>query len=385
LGKKANTTVYQLQALEYDLFDGSSGVALFFAALFEVTKDSQWCELALKTLQPFHHFLHNSSDEDLAKLIRHVGISGTTGLGSIVYALVKIAQLLQRSELLKDAEKVASLITLESIEANSLSETLRERNFNINEGVAGTILSLLSLYKAERINPSIASHSLNMAIACGEHLLEHQNTNKGELQAWKTWGDKQLTGFSQGAAGIAYSLLQLFAVTQDSRFLESAAAAIAYEGSQISLQNQNWQDLRTEQPRFQVSWANGVTGIGLGRLGGLSILDNKLIRLEIAIATEITQKFVLGDVDNLCWGNLGRLETLSIAAQKLELPELSEFVRLATTQIIDRANAKGSFLLFSQLEPLVYNPGFFHGTSGIGYQLLRIAYPSLLPSVLLWE
>jgi lantibiotic modifying enzyme len=33
----------------------------------------------------------------------------------------------------------------------------------------------------------------------------------------------------------------------------------------------------------------------------------------------------------------------------------------------------------------VDNPSFFQGTAGIGYELLRMARPDLLPSVLLWE
>jgi lantibiotic modifying enzyme len=33
----------------------------------------------------------------------------------------------------------------------------------------------------------------------------------------------------------------------------------------------------------------------------------------------------------------------------------------------------------------VYNPGLFQGMAGIGYQLLRLACPDELPSLLLWE
>ncbi len=31
------------------------------------------------------------------------------------------------------------------------------------------------------------------------------------------------------------------------------------------------------------------------------------------------------------------------------------------------------------------NPGFFNGVSGVGYQLLRMTHPDLLPSILLWD
>lgn len=49
------------------------------------------------------------------------------------------------------------------------------------------------------------------------------------------------------------------------------------------------------------------------------------------------------------------------------------------------AKQLGAFYLFSELPADVYNPGFFQGTAGIGYELLRLAYPESLPSVLLWD
>ena len=32
-----------------------------------------------------------------------------------------------------------------------------------------------------------------------------------------------------------------------------------------------------------------------------------------------------------------------------------------------------------------FDPGLSQGTAGIGYQLLRLAHPALVPSVLLWD
>ena len=79
------------------------------------------------------------------------------------------------------------------------------------------------------------------------------------------------------------------------------------------------------------------------------------------------------------------METLLVAAHKLDRPDLLKFLHQAVTHIVTQAQAQGTFTLFPDLPPKVYNPGFFHGATGIGYELLRIAYPSLLPSVLLWE
>jgi type 2 lantibiotic biosynthesis protein LanM len=365
---RANTQGFQLQSLGVSLYDGSSGVALFLAALAKVTGKAEWHDLALRTLQPLRKVLQETNSENMAKLTRRVGMSGATGLSSVAYSLAQISQLLQEPKLLQDALKAASLITPDLIDA--------DQAFNVMEGSAGTILSLLALPE---------STSLELASACGEHLLKHQTSTNNRPKVWKNSAGKQLTGFSQGAAGIAYALLRLYAVTQDSRFLDGAQEAIAYEQSVFCSEAQNWPDLRSEEPCFRVSWANGAPGIVLGRLGGLSILDTKEIRREINIALETTQKFAISDVDNLCWGNLGRIETLLVAAQKLKRLDLLEFVHQAVTYIIAQAQAQSSFSFFPNLPPKVYNPGFFHGATGIGYELLRIAYPRVLPSVLLWE
>jgi lantibiotic modifying enzyme len=76
---------------------------------------------------------------------------------------------------------------------------------------------------------------------------------------------------------------------------------------------------------------------------------------------------------------------LLVAAQRLNRPDLLEFVDQAVTWILAQAQQQGSCIGCSDLPSKVYNPGFFHGATGIGYQLLRIANPQLLSSVLLWQ
>jgi lantibiotic modifying enzyme len=277
--------------------------------------------------------------------------------------------------LLQEAHQLKVLITPEQITA--------DKTFDVVGGTAGTILGLLSLFAAtEKMTPSPV---LELAIACGEHLLNHQAGNQDEPKAWKTWRDRRLTGFSQGAAGIAYALLRLFAVTQDSRWLEAAKEAIAYEQTKFSPNAQNWLDMRSEEPKFQVSWAQGAAGIALARLGGLSVLDTDSIRQQIAIGLETTQQSMVWGVDSLCWGNFGRIETLLVAAQTLNCPHLLTAAHQATAVVLDKARSQGTFTLFLHGSSQTMNPGFFQGLSGIGYQLLRLAYPDQLPSVLLWQ
>ncbi len=338
---------FQLQDLSLNLYDGCSGVALFLAALAKVTHDSNWHNLALQTLSPLENILNNSDSSTVKKLSR-LGIGGATGLGSVVYALIQASHFLEDSELLENARQVANLITPELVAA--------DRHFNLMQGAAGAILSCLKLYR-------VTGEGLQQAIACGKHLLQHQSEIGNQLKI----------GFARGAGGIAYALLQLFAITNNEQFLEAAEKAIAYEQKQGYLVNS-----------FN-NWTHGAAGIGLGRLAGLSVLDNTKIRQDISVALAQTESFCLTDIDNLGWGNLGRIETLLVASEKLNRPDLLDFVLSLTTQIIQKAQINNKYNLFSPPLPFYQNPGFYQGITGIGYQILRIAYPNLLPSILLWD
>jgi lantibiotic modifying enzyme len=120
-------------------------------------------------------------------------------------------------------------------------------------------------------------------------------------------------------------------------------------------------------------------------LGGLASLDTPEIRGEIETALKTTLAFELQGVDHLCCGNLGRTELLMTAAQRLGRDDLWEVARQQAASIAGRAEKNGTFLLHHLLPQEVHNPGFFTGSAGIGYQLLRLAYPERVPSVLLWE
>ena len=372
LGYVPETQRFQLQPLGYGLYDGSCGVALFLAALETVTGDNGFRDLTLEALQPLRKFLQDSDLKFQQKMTKRFGIGGATGLGSVLYALVRISQFLGEPTFLEDAKQAALLMTPEAINT--------DRNFDLISGAAGAILGLLALHKATA-DPAV----LEQATTCGHHLLNSRVTSDNGPRAWSTLDGKLMAGFSHGAAGIAYALLRLYETTQDATFVEAAQEAIAYERSVFSPEAGNWPDLRGEKTSFMTSWCHGAPGIGLARLGGLEILDSAEIKQEIAVALSTTQQFGLQNLDHLCCGNFGRVEVLLVAAQKLSRPELWETAQKQAAQIVTRKKQIGAFYLFPELPKDVYNPGFFRGTAGIGYELLRLAYPDLLPSVLLWE
>lgn len=367
---------FQLQVLNDNLYDGRCGVALFFAALCQVSGESHFHNLALQTLQSLRRQIQTIDLESQQRISRLTGIGGASGLGSTIYTFVKVSQLLNDETLLQDALALSNWITMELIAA--------DRQLDIFSGAAGAMLGILSLYEVTKEAPV-----LQKAISCGQHLLAHQVSHEGSPQAWSTLGAKPLTGFSHGAAGISYALLRLYAVTQNHNYLEAALEGIEYERSVFSESDANWPDFRgweqTGQHNFLTQWCHGAAGIGLGRLGSFKIANTSEIEREIEVALQTTQHYALQVIDHLCCGNLGRVEALLVGAQRCSRSDWHQSAYQNATNVGAKAKRTGAYQLFPNLPNSVFNPGFFQGTAGIGYQLLRLAQPDRLPSVLLWE
>lgn len=90
-------------------------------------------------------------------------------------------------------------------------------------------------------------------------------------------------------------------------------------------------------------------------------------------------------MDILCCGNMSRAELLLTAADVLARPDLRTLARTHVAQMNARAAHAGGWVLHPSLPRALLNPGFFTGTSGIGYMLLRAVHPERLPPVLLWK
>jgi type 2 lantibiotic biosynthesis protein LanM len=366
---------FRLQVLGSGLYDGRSGVALFLAALNKVAGEPRLRDLALRTLQPLRRQIQTFDLESQQRMSRLMGIGGGAGLGSLIYAFVKVSQFLNDETLLADAQALAEWMTPELIAA--------DKKLDVMSGAAGAILGLLCLYEVTK-----DATVLEKAIACGQHLLSRQVSYKGAPKAWQTLGEQPLTGFSHGTAGISYALLRLYTVTQNQDYYEAALAGIEYERSVFCESQGNWPDFRSAEmnqpPGFPVRWCHGATGIGLGRLGSLGVIDSPEIEQEIEIALQTTQNYSLQDSDHLCCGNLGRIEVLLVGAQRCSRSDWHQIALQNAANVVAKAKQTGAYQMFTNLPSSVFHPSLFRGTAGIGYELLRLATDDL-PSVLLWE
>ncbi|QBD77336.1 type 2 lantipeptide synthetase LanM [Ktedonosporobacter rubrisoli] len=360
---------HQLRSMGFSLFQGTAGIALFLAAIAKISEDASYLKLVGAALQPIQQMLHGNGQ----LLAQEMGIGGAVGIGSLVYTFTRISQLLDDARFLASAQDVARLITAEEIAA--------DRRLDIVSGTAGALLGLLALH--ERTGDQWV---LDRAILCGKHLLQTRTMSAARCQVWPTYGGTHHTGFSHGVAGIVYALLRLYAVARDADLLDAAREGLIYEDGAFRPEVENWaEELGERASKSWMTWCHGAPGIGLARIGGLPLLASPQIQRDIEAALQTTKRFGVQAFDHLCCGNSGRTELLWTAALHLKRSDLAEIAQQHIVRMIIKAEQRGAFALPTFLPAWASLPHFFHGTSGIGYTLLRMLYPELLPSVLLWE
>ncbi|GHO88282.1 type 2 lanthipeptide synthetase LanM family protein [Dictyobacter formicarum] len=359
-----------------DLYNGTSGIALFLAYLGACTGKASFTLLARRSLAS----IRTQIDEQ-KKYSLDPGIGAFEGLGSVIYLLTHLGVLWNEPTLFQEAEEL-----MEQLAALIPQDEQRD----IINGSAGCILSLLCLYA---VHPS--PRILEIAMQCGDHLLATAQAMP-EGTAWETLKkEPPLGGFSHGTAGIALSLLKLAAISGEERFRQTALAALTYDRSLFVPAQQNWADLRVfpsltsdvKQPneipaepsqKCLVAWCHGAPGIGLGRLGILEHDATTREEIDIALHTTITQG--LTGNHSLCHGALGDVELLLTAAHLLNRPEDHAQLERAIALIVGSIEAYG---WITGVPLSVETPGLMTGLAGIGYELLRLAEPDRVPSVLL--
>jgi type 2 lantibiotic biosynthesis protein LanM len=354
-----------LRPLDLGLYNGLPGCSLFLAYLAAVTQETSYRRVARKALTLVLTYLDRGRDRGVA--LQKLG--AFSGMGGIIYTLSHLGVLWEDASLIERANALAADVPALIGTNNAL---------DVIGGSAGAIGALQVL---NAISPS--EHLLKAAVSCGEHLLSLQQQDSG---GWKTdaASSRPLTGFSHGAAGIAWALIKLAAWSGDPRFNESVHSAIAYERSTFVTRENNWPDFRPPSgenqpdPGFMVAWCHGAPGIGLARMDNLQYVDDEKTREEIgtALCKTIDSGFGLETHYCLCHGDLGNLDILLHASQRVDERWWNEHgKRLATVTLTEIAQR-------DYLRKLVAPPGFMMGLAGTGYGLLRLVCPERVPCVL---
>ena len=359
-----------------DLYAGTSGVAVFLARLFAATGEACFARTAQAALlQALSHI------DRLGGPLRHGFYSGAWG---VVWAAHEVGQRLGDEALVEWARGRVRL---------GLRADLSDSPTDLIGGAAGAIGALLTF---DRV--ADGGESLELALRYGQLLLD-QGREEGDGRVWDTMEQGTLAplcGLGHGVAGIAWSLLELAAVTGDERFRLAARAGHRYERARFDAARGNWPDLRDHRPygvgegeaTFGVAWCHGAVGIGLARerAAELDPADGELHgEYEVAARTtaaHIHQLLDTGGTDaSPCHGlaaGVELLDGLGSLAGAVDPGDAVERFRALGTEVeaVGRTWACG---VMGGGEA----PGLMLGLAGIGHCFLRLADPQAYSSLLL--
>lgn len=357
--------VQRFGSLGTNLYDGTSGIALFLGQLCSITGDQRVRQTALGAIR---HALAHCKNYSRKQFGLYVGILGT----AVVAA--RLGMLLHREDLLRQGQSLAKTSPPE------------ETGFDLMSGAAGKILAYITLYE-------IFGDEFFLKAACsmGKRLVASADSSELGV-SWSsahTPERRNLTGFSHGTAGAASSLLELFALSGDHDFRSTAEAAFDYERSWFDARERNWPDFRQlaqsaskQSIRFPFSntWCHGAPGIAVSRVRAAEIIPDQRYLGEALVALETTRDHLRtwlrsGRANySLCHGVAGNADVLLTAvqsgAQFVFDPE--DLIRETAELGLQAYGGKDS-LWPCGVGGGGANPSLMLGWAGIGYFYLRLA------------
>jgi type 2 lantibiotic biosynthesis protein LanM len=347
-----------------ELYSGTSGIALFLTHLYAATNEKVYRSVAKGALT---HCLSRVND---IHPLGHCGFyAGWTG---IAHALLEATDQLGDEGYTTEALRLLKSLT---------EDDPNEQGIDVIAGSAGAIPLLLDVHRKHS-----SDFLVELATSHGEHLLATATKNDFGW-SWNTMGsERDLTGFSHGAAGIGWALLELHHQTGEARFREAAEEAFRYERYYYNVDQENWPDFRSftnQNPSASattpcgVAWCHGAPGIGLSRLRAYELTGDEQYREEAEAAIRTAAKMLStvthGKQDNfsLCHGLTGNAELLIYASEILgDSSHLSLVNQIGESGIEYYRKAKLPWPC--GVPQAGESPNLMLGLAGIGYFYLRL-------------
>jgi type 2 lantibiotic biosynthesis protein LanM len=366
-------TGWSVQPLDQDLYAGTSGIALLAGAYLREAEAGRADPIeALDDL-----FRATLRSLDLAERKRAQQRRGTTllrpqtpggyvGLGSQIWTRLALAEWG-----LDDGDGVARARDIaEDLPAALAADDIHD----VLSGKAGAIPPLLWLAEA-----SGDDAFLKMAAGIGDRLCETAQHRGGSCHWTHSQWPDGVGGFAHGVTGIGWALTKLGRATGESRYLDTAQAAFAFEDALYDAEEKNWTDLRMlDGLKTAAAWCHGSVGIGLAGIDLDPAIEQPRTRATLRRAAAATWRAGVGWNHCACHGDLSAWELLDRAIAAGEGPpglDRDTLLESILTSLETHGPTCG-------LTREAFVPGLMPGIGGIAYQLLRAHPGSTLPSVL---
>jgi type 2 lantibiotic biosynthesis protein LanM len=342
---------FTASVLQPSLYEGTPGIGVFFCYLYKTTNDPSFKKIAFNSLKFVRSLLKDPT--------AHTNCGAFSGVSGLLYA----------DMLMSSALNIPIISNKHAL--NTLKHLIQQDiNYDIMSGTAGALLILLRYFTKTK-DPL----SINVATIAAEHLYsaaEHHTNG----QAWHTLKafQQRLGGLSHGVSGIAWALSEWFLHTNEQKWQTLAESAFRYEQSLFNKEAENWSDLRYNNSTC--AWCHGAPGIGIATNSLKIILNKAECDHTLAASQKSTLKYGISNNHCLCHGNMGNAEFFKATH---DLETANNIIQ----NIVEDYKSLGYWRL--GFPHNTESPSLMTGLSGIGYGLLRHAFPHKLPNILSLE
>lgn len=343
---------FTLREMDIYLYNGISGMAIFFAALNSVVECNEF-KLMNKILDKE---LFKYTDNCVSGNINTVHIGCLQGESSLILTYIILFKITNRNIYLNYAYK--HFLYVDSIDA--------EHESDIMYGKAGELISLCELFmvrKTAKVKQRIVRiiDKLNAEIIRMDDGYGWMNSNY----------EYPLTGMSHGVSGILVAYSKALKILKEKNLIDIISEGLHYENSLFD--NGDWKDLRdcdNLRQKNYVSWCHGAGGILLARA---ELLRNQNVNNEDKLKKDIELCILkilgsnLKEENCLCHGNCGIFEILLEYDRLFNKNRFEDLYNSYASKLADDIiKTRGSCL---EIENDI--PGLMLGSSGIGYFLLN--------------
>lgn len=335
---------YMVTVMNENLYDGITGMYLYFSELYHLTNDPRFKE-------PYE-----LSEALVLKLSEEYidSISAFYGSFAAVYPLLYTFKLSGKSALLEAAERIA-VFYMENYQAEQIG------GYDWTGGTASIIKVFTQLFE---ITEKIAYKQF------AQRLLQELDT-EGISQG----------GFAHGYSGVIHAANSVRKLEETDACDQLIRWGLAEERKTFDAAQKGWLDLRPAIPMVNDLWCYGATGIGMAYLDLLeSGFADELLAEEVVMAAERLLNQEKAD-DCLCHGNFGDIEYLLSAQSHLKKEQQR---RLQERIDWFQQKQRTADYHFEGLKT-VPKYGLFTGLSGIGHQYLRLSNPKKSANILTLE
>lgn len=374
------------------IYSGQAGILLFLIALYKIIPAKKYMDTIIAGLKYLTTHCKNNPS---------LNFSFFSGRMGVCYVLLKAYDLTKDQSYLDYAIEFSKGCEKFIIEPGTPDDLLN--------GTAGTLLGLLHIYSYVP-NQQIKSN-INVFV---RHIIKNSHLDRHGVFWDRTEQNSQgLCGFSHGASGVGWVLLEAGNFFKCAALMHFSMQALHYENSNFDAKETNWIDFRKgiydektyndhinafqnndtkffgNRANYMASWCHGAPGIALCRLRYLEILNDPLIRKDIKRAVEKTKNVLLKEKDiskhvsfTLCHGFGGNSLVLLKAYQATKQRSLIKFFEDNIAFAVKHHQEHGIYYSSSHSAPQIKDLSLYMGNAGVGYFLLNALAPDSVENYL---